>query len=49
MKKYFDKVLNDGGSLEAQDEVGSDEVSHGKELMSECLMREEKWSNPWVA
>ena len=41
MEKIFEKVLNDGGSLEAHDEVGSDEASHGNELMSECLTREE--------
>ena len=40
-RKYFEKVLNDGGSLEAHDEVGSDKASHGNELMSECLTREE--------
>jgi len=28
-RKYFEKVLNDGGSLEAYDEVGSDEASNG--------------------
>ena len=40
-RKYFEKVLNNGGSLEVQDEVGSDKASHGNELMSECLTREE--------
>ena len=33
--------MNDGDSLEVQDEIGSDEASHGNELMSECLTREE--------
>ena len=40
-RRYFKKVLNDSGSLEAQDEVGSEEASHGNELMSECQTREE--------
>ena len=39
-RKYFEKVLNDSGSLEVQDEVRS-EASHGNEMMSECLTREE--------
>ena len=34
--------MNDGGSLEAQDEVRSDEANRGNEMMShKCLMREE--------
>ena len=40
-RKDFKKVLNDSGSLEAQDEVGSKESSHGNELMNECLTRKE--------
>ena len=40
-RKYFEKVLNDGGRLEVQDEVESDEASDGNELMSKCLTREE--------
>ena len=40
-RKYFEKVLNDGGRLEVQDEVESEEASDGNELMSECLTREE--------
>ena len=33
--------MKDNGSLEVQYEAGSDATSHGNELMSECLMREE--------
>ena len=39
MRKYFEKVLNDGGRFEVQDEVESDKASDGNELMSECLTR----------
>ena len=45
MGKYFEKVLN-GGSLEVQDVVESDEAGDENELMSECLTREEM--KPWV-
>ena len=40
-RKYFEKVLNDSGRLEVQDEVESDKARDGNDLMSECLMREE--------
>ena len=40
-RKYFEKVLNDGGRLGVQDEVESEKASDGNELMSECLIREE--------
>ena len=40
-RKYFEKVLNDGGRLGVQDEVKSEKASDGNELMSECLTREE--------
>ena len=40
-RKYFEKVLNDGGRLGAQDEVESEKASDGNELMSECLTIEE--------
>ena len=38
-RKYFEKILNDGGRFEVQDEVESDKASDGNELMSECLTR----------
>ena len=48
-RKYFEKVLNDGGGLGVQDEVESERASDGNELMSECLTREDRrWSKPMV-
>ena len=38
-RKYFEKVLNDGGRFEVQDEVESDKASDENELMSESLTR----------
>ena len=40
-RKYYEKVLNDGGRLGVQDEVESEKGSDGNELMCECLTREE--------
>ena len=34
-RKYFEKVLNDGGRLGVQDEVESEKASDGNELMSD--------------